>query len=99
MTYLDRLAAKIEQEVPGDLLPDMNTRPLFRLYAVLALAKGTTVEVADVHNAWAAWMQERQPSHRSLVPFDDLDPETRAADEPFAQAIRTMAQHLAENAY
>jgi hypothetical protein len=94
MTYLDSLATKVEQQIPRDLLPDGNTRSLFRLYAVLALAKGTAVEAADVHNAWAAWMQERDPDHRSIKPFDELDAAAQASDEPFVQAIRAVAEHL-----
>jgi hypothetical protein len=94
MTYLDELAAKIEQEVPAELLPAGNTGLLFRLYAVLLLAKGGEVTAQDVHNAWAAWMQERSPHHRSIKPFGKLDARTQESDEPFAQAIRSVASRL-----
>jgi hypothetical protein len=94
MTYLDALAAEIEQRVPRDLLPDEDTGSLFRLYALLALAKGTGVNPTDVHNAWAAWMQERNPDHRSIKPFEELDLETQASDEPFVEAIRAVAERL-----
>lgn len=94
MTYLDELAAEIERRVPAEALPDGDTRSLFRLYALLALAKGRSVDAADVHNAWAAWMNERDPSHRSLKPFDELDAETRASDLPFTEAIREVAEWL-----
>jgi hypothetical protein len=40
-------------------------------------------------------MQEQNPRHRSLRPFEDLDPETRAADEPYVQAIRGAAAERA----
>ena len=85
MTYLDVLAARIEQLIPVELIPAEDIKSLFRLYAVLALAKGTAVEAADVHNTWAAWMQERNPQHRSIKPFDELDEETKAFDEPFVR--------------
>lgn len=94
MSYLDELAAEIEQRLPDHLLPDGDTRALFRLYALLALAKGRAVSAADVHNAWAAWMQERDPGHRSLKPFEALDAETQASDEPFVEAIRAVAEYL-----
>lgn len=94
MSYLDELATEIERQVPADVLPDGDTRSLFRLYALLALAKGRSVGAADVHNAWAAWMQERDPHHRSLKPFDELDAETQASDEPFVEAIRAVAERL-----
>lgn len=95
MTYLDELATEIERRVPADLLPHGDTRSLFRLYALLALAKGRSVDAADVHNAWTAWMQERDPRHRSIKPFEELDPETQASDEPFVEAIRAVAERLA----
>lgn len=94
MTYLDELAADIERRVPSDVLPDEDTGSLFRLYALLVLAKGRAVDAVDVHNAWAAWMQERHPDHRSIKPFQELDPETQASDEPFVAAIRAVAERL-----
>lgn len=94
MTYLDELAGEIEREVPAELLPAENTKQLFRLYAVLLLAKGKEVTARDVHNAWAAWMQERSPRHRSIKPFSELDARTQASDEPFAQAIRSVADRV-----
>ncbi|MGH8571720.1 MAG: DUF7701 domain-containing protein, partial [Gammaproteobacteria bacterium] len=44
VSYLDDLAAEIERQVPGEVLPDGETRSLFRLYALLALAKGRSVD-------------------------------------------------------
>jgi hypothetical protein len=64
------------------------------MYALLALAKGAEVSAEDVHNAWVAWMQEQDPDHRSLKPFQELDPDTQAADEPFVIAIRAAGDHL-----
>ena len=94
MTYLDELAAEIEQRVPQHILPDGDTRALFRLYSLLALVKGTDVTAADVHNAWAIWMEQRDPNHRSIIPFGQLDAKTQASDEPFAEAIRAAAERL-----
>ncbi len=94
MSYLDKLANEIERQVPDRLLPDEDMASLFRLYALLALAKGRAVNAIDVHNAWVAWMQERDPGHRSIKPFAQLDAATQAADEPFVQAIRTVAERL-----
>lgn len=94
MTYLDDLAAEIATRVPRELLPDADTSLLFGVYALLALTKGGNVSAADVHNAWAVWMRERDPEHMSLKPFEELDPATQASDEPFVQAIRTAAAAL-----
>ena len=91
MTYLDELGNQIEEQVPPGLVPCGPTDGLFRLYALLALSKGGGVTAEDVHHAWVAWMQDHDPAHRSLKPFDELDAETQAADEPFVRAIRAVA--------
>jgi hypothetical protein len=94
MTYVDELASEIQQHVPARLLPVGDTLPLFRMYALLALTKGQTVSAEDVHNAWAVWMLEQDPNHRSIKPFDELDADTQASDEPYVRAIRSVAEHL-----
>jgi hypothetical protein len=97
VTYLDELAAQIERQVPAKLLPGDNTALLFRLYALLVLAKGQAVTAPDVHNAWAVWMQEIDPSHHAIRPFDQLDPETQTADEPFVAAIKVVAERISHH--
>ena len=92
MTYLDRIGEAIRRHIPDDLLPDGDTDQLFRLYAVLTLAKGTDVTAADVHNAWSAWMQTRNPEHESLRPFEELDWQRKVADEPYVEAIRAVSR-------
>jgi hypothetical protein len=91
VTYLDTIAAAIRANVPEDMIPGEDTEGLFRLYAVLALAKGAAVEPSNVHDAWAAWMRERDPDHPSIKPFDELDENTQRMDEPFARAIRAVS--------
>jgi hypothetical protein len=95
MSYLDDIANAIRSGITPGTFPESGADELFRLYAVLALAKGEATTGRDVHDAWAAWMQERDPGHDALRPFDDLDPATQAADEPFAAAIRSAARTLA----
>ena len=94
MSYLDELAAHIEREVPAKMLPARDTKLLFRLYALLLLAKGTAVTAPDVHNAWAVWMQEIDPGHDAIRPFGELDSAAQASDEPFVAAIKSVADHL-----
>jgi hypothetical protein len=91
VSYLDELGEEIRRRVPPELLPDGDTGALFRLYAVLALAKGSQVQPEDVHNAWAAWMSDRDAGHRSIRPFLELDKATRHSDDPFLSAIRHVA--------
>jgi hypothetical protein len=92
MSYLDQLAAEIARQISPDALPDPDTSRLFRLYALLALVKGTDVTAADVHDAWSVWMLELDPGHRSIRPFEELDADTQASDEPYVAAIRAVAR-------
>ena len=92
--YLDRLADDIRVRVPRADMPVEDTVKLFRIYAVLALARGEEVTPADVHNAWVAWMLEREPQHPALVPFDELGAEIAEQDRPFVNAIRSAARDL-----
>jgi hypothetical protein len=52
------------------------------MYAILALTLGDNVRAKDVHDAWATWMSQHDPDHESIKPFDDLDKDTQAQDEP-----------------
>jgi hypothetical protein len=92
VSYVDELAGAIRDRVPPELVPDGDTAVLFRLYAVLALAKGEAVGLEDVHDAWSAWMSGREPSHPSLVPFHELAPEVAASDRPYVDAVRGVAR-------
>jgi len=92
MIYLDRLGAEIRNAVPKESLPDEDTSDLFRLYAVLLLAKGEDVSREDVHNAWVAWMLSKGEAHESMVPFSELGTEIQAEDSPYVVAIRQVAQ-------
>jgi hypothetical protein len=92
LSYIDELADGIHRAVPPDLLPDGDTAMLFRLYAVLALAKGDRVVLEDVHDAWAAWMSGQNPRHRSLKPLAELPAEIRRSDKPYLDAIRAVAR-------
>lgn len=94
LNYLDELGARIRGRVPKSDLPDDETSDLFRIYAVLLLAKGQDVTAEDVHNAWVAWMARRDPDHESLCPFEELSNEVAADDEPYLNAIRLVARSL-----
>ncbi len=96
MTYIDALAGEIRNAVPDAALPEGDTSGLFRIYAVLLLAKGEDVKREDVHNAWAAWMITKGEDHESVVPFAELPPETKAEDSPFVLAIRSVARSIKE---
>jgi len=94
--YLDDLATAIRTHIPEDRLPDSNSDQLIRFYAVLLRAKGLNVTDSDVHDAWSAWMYERDTSHVSLVPFTDLPEKVKDEDRVFANAIRGAADEVGE---
>jgi hypothetical protein len=96
VNYLDQIARHIRSEVSATNLPEADTHALFRIYAVLLLAKGAEVTTADVHNAWSAWMSERDPLHESLVPFDELPAEAVEQDKPYVEAVRSVARAMSE---
>jgi hypothetical protein len=87
----------VRAESPSSSLAETDAEALFRLYAVLVLVKGEQTEAADVHDVWAAWKAERDPENADIVPFDELDSGTKAADEPFVRAIRAVASGLSAN--
>lgn len=96
VNYIDQIAEAIKREVEDDNVSVDDTAPLFRLYAVLALAKGTRVTAADVHNAWSAWKLMTDPSHAFIKPFTELSPDVQARDEPYVAAIQAVARRFRE---
>jgi hypothetical protein len=90
LSYVDELADAIRQLIPPELLPDGDTGPLFRMYALLALAKGDQVVLEDVHDAWVAWMSSIDRAHPSIKPLDELPVEVQRSDQPYLEAIRTV---------
>lgn len=94
MTYLSDVADEIRAELPPDSIPADAAEELMLLYAVLCLAVGSEVTAANVHDAWTAWMAARGQEHESMVPFNELPPDVQSEDEPFASAIRRVANRL-----
>ena len=92
MNYLDAIADKIRAAVPAHDLPHDDTSDLFRMYALLLLAKGEDVDATDVHNAWVAWMAGHDAAHESLMPFEALSDDVASEDEPYVKAIQVVAR-------
>lgn len=91
--YIDQLAGEIRKHVSAEVLPtEGDLRRLFRLYALLALSVGTAISGRDVHDAWCVWMLNNGNTHQSLVPYDALDANSKARDEPYVAAIRKVAE-------
>lgn len=93
-SYLDRIAAEIRRTADPDAASRDEDLPIYRLYAVLLLAKGQEVTAEDVHNAWAAWASEYAPEHRNLLPFKELSLSVQRKDNLYVDAIHQVAAQL-----
>lgn len=91
MSYLDDIAAEIRGRLPKGVNPPEDSEGLFVLYALLVRIRGGQTTRKDVHDAWSAWMGAKDPSHESLVPFEQLAPDVKAEDDPYVEAIHEVA--------
>lgn len=91
MNYLDKLAAEIQRTADPKSVPPDEYLPLYRLYAILLLAKGQDVTAEDVHNAWTAWASEHDPENRNLLPFKELSLPVQRKDQTYVDAIHKVA--------
>lgn len=91
-TYLDADADLIQSLLPEGTSVPPDSEALFVLYALLLRAKGEDTQLADVHDAWSAWMVQVNPAHEAILPYTDLDPSVQNEDGPFLTAIRRAAR-------
>jgi len=91
MSYIDKARERLAYELPG------TSNVLLDLYTLLVFTRGWMVTSEDVHDAWAIWRSRTDPSHRSLVPFCELDEEVQALDVKYADAIAKVAASLRED--
>lgn len=94
MNYVDLLATEIQRMAESKVVLPDDDASLYRLYAVLLLAKGQEVTAEDVHNAWVAWASDHEPDNRSLRPFKELSLETQRKDDRFVEAIHQVAANM-----
>ena len=72
------------------LLPGLENE-LVNLYALLVLTRGAETTLKDVHDAWGVWRNLTNPTHKSLVPFDQLSLEVQELDRKYMEAIHKAA--------
>ena len=94
MNYIDRIAHDIQEEIGDDVCPFKGYEELYRMYALLALVMGNLASAENVHDAWSAWAASKTPEHTCIVSYYELPPEIADLDEPFAEAIRKVADYL-----
>lgn len=94
MNYLDKIAAEIQRTADPESSPPDEDLPLYRLYAILLLAKGKQVTLEDVHNAWAAWASDHEPDSRHLIPFKELSLSIQRKDQNYVDAIHAVADRM-----
>jgi hypothetical protein len=93
-SYLDMIATEIQRSADPNATHQSEDLPLYRLYAVLLLAKGQAVTAEDVHNAWVAWASEYEPENRNLLPFKELSLSVQRKDQRYVDAIYQVAERL-----
>jgi len=96
LSYISDIAEQIRREVPSEVLPKGDTDLLFLMYAVLALTVGQDVKPQHVHDTWAGWMAYSSPLHKSIKPFKELSLDIKKEDQPFVNAVKTVALRLAD---
>lgn len=94
MNYIDEIASRIFTIAHGGGKFSEADAPLYRMYAVLCLAKGNQTTDEDVHNAWCAWVIEKYPEHKDAVPFGELRLEVQKGAELWRYAILTASWEL-----
>ncbi len=102
-SYFNDVTARLDELIPG------NDPALLRHYAVLTLTTGEETGRREVHDAWSAWKAGDGWSYGPvkdndakvspyLVPFEELSEEIAAYDDPYVDAIRTVAAERARAA-
>jgi hypothetical protein len=83
------------QEVQEALAAKLGLDPeLRKLYALLVLVKGEETSLEDVHDAWSIWCNIDRPTHRSLIPFDQLTPKVQELDRLYMEVIHEVSREI-----
>lgn len=89
-------AGQIKEQLKKDskgTLPDEKCDELMRLYAHLAVTKGKSTTLKDIHDAWAYWtiVDKNDAGHDSVKPFEDLTATIQQYDQPYRDAVVKIA--------
>jgi len=70
---------------------------LLGYYALLVHIVGDTCTKKHIHDAWSVWQNTIDPTHRSLIPFDELTKEVQDLDEEYCVAVIETYEELNKN--
>lgn len=86
--YVQKVRARIKEKtrIDDDALVD--------LYTLLALTRGHNTMWRDVHDAWSVWKNRTNPTHRSLIPYEQLAREVQELDAKYTTAIHETVNEL-----
>ena len=73
-SYIEKVFDAVKAEIP-DIDPQ-----LLPLYALLVIVGKGYIDMEDVHDAWAVWRHQTNPTHRFIIPFRELDDEVAMLD-------------------
>jgi hypothetical protein len=95
-SYIDKIAVEIRRSAEPNAASADEDLSLYRIYAVLLLAKGRDVTAEDVHNAWAAWASEHEPESWSLLPFKEIPIRVQCKDKYYVDVIHKVIECMRE---
>lgn len=85
MNYIAEVLNLLQNVLPG-LKSD-----LADFYALLVLTTGTETTNENVHDAWSMYTDLKNPTHPSLIPFEELTAEKQELDTKYRDAIIKVA--------
>jgi hypothetical protein len=87
VNYIEEVKKKLRKRL--DIEED-----LLDFYSLLILTVGVDCTLENVHDAWSVWRNDSNPSHPSLIPFNQLSASTQDLDREYRDAIIEVAKEL-----
>lgn len=91
MNYVQNVQALLDEELK---MKGADYEGLLEVYTLLVITKGENCTNEDVHDAWSIWQNKTQPSHRSLIPFEQLTKKVQDLDDQYRLAIIKVSKFI-----
>ncbi len=88
MNYIEDVEGRLSEKLPK--IP----HELIKLYGLLVLTTGEQTNWGNVHDAWAIWVNDITPEHKSIIEFELLSPTVQQLDEKYTVAICEVAAEI-----